>query len=135
MTLDPPDPSQAPVGDPPLGDTASVPQSPPPTIHEAELESGVSGRVRCGTEIDFDIAVARRRTGGNVVVCGDEQDANRRLASRIEGAVGPCLRADPHIRHAGPHALPHYQQKRRVPAGPGGHTFYETIRRKARRTK
>jgi hypothetical protein len=105
----------------------------PPTIHEAELEPGASGRVLRGKEIDFAAAVARRRAGQNVVVCDGDQDANRRLASAIESAVGTCQRAPPHIRHAGPCALPHYQQTRRSPPGPVGHTFYETSHRKARR--
>ena len=106
-----------------------------PTIHEAELESGPSGRVVQGVEIDFASAVARRKTGRNVVVCGVDAVANKRLASQVEDAVGPCQRADPHQRHAGPYALPHYQQTRREPPGPAGHSFYETTRRKARRTK
>jgi hypothetical protein len=105
-----------------------------PTIHEAELESGPSGRVLRGAEIDFDSAIARRRDGQNVVVGGDDTAANRRLAGRIEAVVGPCVRADPHIRHAGKFALPHYQQTRRAPPGPAGHTFYETAGRKARKT-
>jgi hypothetical protein len=85
-------------------------------------------------EIDFAAAVARRQAGQNVVVCGDDAGANKRLAGQIEAAVGPCKRSDPHIRHAGPHALPHYQQTVRAPPGPPGHTFYETARRKARGT-
>jgi hypothetical protein len=108
---------------------------PPPTIHEAELESGLSGRVLAGATIDFDAAVARRRSGQNVVVCGADHAANRRLARRIEATVGPYVHGDPHTRHAGPFALPHFQQTRRTPPGPAGHTFYETKHRKARRTK
>ncbi len=54
----------------------------PPSIHEAELASGPSGAVEYGTEIDFVAAVARRRMGGNVVVRGDNVDANRRLAAQ-----------------------------------------------------
>src|SRR5437773_11571996 len=89
-----------------------------PTIHEAELESGPSGRVLRAAEIDFDTAVARRRAGRNIVVCGDETAANRRLAGQIEAVVGLCVRADPHVGHAGKFALPHYQQTRRAPPGP-----------------
>src|SRR5690349_15742116 len=102
----------------------------PPSIHEAELASGPSGAVEYGAEIDFDAAVARRRVGGNVVVRGEDVDANRRLANSIESAVGTCRRGDPH-RSAGPHALPHYQPQSRPP---DGHTFYETPRRRARRS-
>src|SRR5437016_1317649 len=100
----------------PLATSQPEPASPPPpapTIHEAELEPGTSGRVLRGPAIDVDTAVARRRAGQNVVVCGEDQDANRRLANRLESTVGPSQRGDPHIRHAGPHALPHYQQTRR----------------------
>jgi hypothetical protein len=103
---------------------------PPPTIHEADLASGPSGAVVRGPQIDFDAAVARRRSGGDVVVCGEDTDANRRLARAIESAVGPCRRSEPH-RSAGVQALPHYQPDPRPPAG---HTFYETARRKARRS-
>src|SRR5437764_453373 len=99
---------------------------PAPTVHEAELESGGSGRVLRGAEIDFAAAVARRRAGRNVVVCGEHARTNQRLAGRIEAAVGPCVRGDPHVKYAGPFALPHYQQTRRDPPGPPGHTFYET---------
>ena len=103
--------------------------APPPTVHEAELESGPSGRVLRGPEIDLAKAIARRRGGQNVVVCGNDADANRRQAFAIEKAVGPCKRGAPHDL-AGPQALPHYQPN---PRPPDGHTFYETARRKARR--
>ncbi len=106
--------------------------SPPPalpTIHEAECASGASGVVEYGPEIDLTTAVARRQAGGNVVVRGDDINANRRLAEQIETAVGPCKRGEPH-RLAGPCALPHYQPHPRPPAG---HAFYETPRRKARK--
>jgi hypothetical protein len=66
-----------------------------------------------------------------VVVCGDDVDANRRLAERIEYTVGPRERGEPHSR-TGPRALPHYQPD---PRPPQGHTFYESARRKARKKK
>jgi hypothetical protein len=100
-----------------------------PTIHEAELASGPSGAVLRGQEIEFDQAITRRQNGHDVVVCGEEVDANRTLAYQIEFKVGPCKRSDPHGK-AGPHALPHYQP---VTRPPDGHTFYETPRRKARK--
>lgn len=108
-----------------------TPQPPPPapTIHEAERASGPSGGVLYGAEIDQDTAVVRRQGGLDVVVRGDDTSANRRLAGAIEGAVGPCRRNDPH-RRAGPLALPHFQQDRPPPEG---HTFYETVNRKARK--
>jgi hypothetical protein len=112
-------------------DTGSVPAAPPPpSIHEAELASGPSGAVEYGSAIEFATAVVRRQAGDNVVVRGNDVDANRRLAGQIESAVGPCRRGDPHSS-AGPHALPHYQPQSRPP---DGHTFYETPRRKARKS-
>jgi hypothetical protein len=87
--------------------TDATTPAPPPTIHEATLASGASGAVERGTEIDVAAAVARRRAGGDVVVCGDDHKANQRLAQQIEQAVGPCKRGDPHSE-AGPKALPHY---------------------------
>src|SRR5436305_12932019 len=83
---------------------------PAPTIHAAELGSGGSGAVIRGAEIDFATAVTRRQGGENVVVCGEDINANRRLAERIEQAVGPHKRGEPHKRSAGPRALPHFQQ-------------------------
>ena len=113
--------------EPPPPEPAALP--PTPTIHEAELASGPSGAVESGAEISFDAAVARRRGGADVVVCGEDGKANGRLAYQIESTVGPCRRNDPHLR-AGPHALPHYQPD---PRPPEGHTFYETTRRRARK--
>ena len=83
-----------------------------------------------GAEIDFASAVARRGTGFDVVVCGEDGNANRAQARAIETAVGPCQRSDPHLGSAGPHALPHFQQ---VTPPPAGHTFYETGKRRARK--
>ena len=108
--------------------TSSIPSS-PPTIQEAERASGPSGAVLAGTIIDFHAAVARRQAGLDVVACGEDVVANRRLAGAIEGAVGACQRNDPH-RRAGPLALPHFQQDAPPPQG---HTFYETANRKARK--
>jgi hypothetical protein len=110
----------------------SQPAPPPPSIHEGELASGASGAVVRGAEMDFGAAVARRQAGENVVVCGDDLDANRGLAQRIEAAVGPYARSAPHRRHAGPRALPHFQQQN---VDHKGHTFYETPNRKAARRK
>ena len=110
---------------------ASPAPPPVPTIHEADLGSGPTGEVVRGAAIDFDAAVARRRAGDNVIVCGDDTDANRDLARSIESAVGPCQRSDPH-KKAGPRVLPHFQPD---PRPPRGHTFCETVKRKARRSK
>jgi hypothetical protein len=110
----------------------SAPPSQPPTIHEAELESGCSGAVLWGAEIDEVAAIARRSAGLNVVVRGGDIDANRRLALAIESAVGPAKRGVPHSQHAGPLALPHFQQ---VTPPPMGHTFYETDKKKAKKKR
>jgi hypothetical protein len=107
------------------------PSSPPaPTIHEAELAPGPSGAVWYGTEIDLPTAVARRQAGLDVVVRGEDGDANRRLAYRIEASVGPPTRPQPPEPKAGPLALPHFHQQSRKPKG---HLFYETEHRKARK--
>src|SRR5947209_4452844 len=113
---------------------AEAPQStglsPVPTIHEAEPGSGPSGAVLFGPEIDFATAVARRQVGKDVVVRGDDTDANRKLAYAIEAVVGPPTQPQPPERQAGPLALPHFHQQSRDPAG---HLFYETEKRKARK--
>jgi hypothetical protein len=83
-----------------------------------------------GAEIDRDAAIARRRAGLDVVVRGEDTDANRRLAGSIEAAVGPATRPQPPERRAGPLALPHFHQQSRDPTG---HLFYETDRRKAQK--
>src|SRR5262249_32929926 len=103
----------------------------PPRIYEAELASGPSGAVLRGAEIDLGVAIVRRRAGLDIVVCGNDVDANRGLAYRVESAVGPCKRQDAHTS-AGPSSLPHYQQRTPPPIG---HSFYETgnPQRKARR--
>src|SRR5437879_4083342 len=98
-------PATTPEAQPPAPATVKPPE---PTIHEAELESGPSGAVLRGAEIEFDAGVTRRRTGHNVVVCGEDVVANRRRAYAIEATVGPCKRGEPHDL-AGPLALPHYQ--------------------------
>lgn len=107
------------------------PAAGPPKIHEASLAPGPSGIVFKGAEIDLAAAIARRKAGLNIVVCGDNIGANRALARTIESAVGPWIRQDQH-RRAGPYALPHFQQAQQPPAG---HSFYETDnpQRKARK--
>lgn len=101
----------------------------PPSIHEASLASGPSGSVLRGAELTREIAIARRLTGQDVVICGNDFKANRRLALDIESSVGTCERHEPHDALAGPASLPHFQQKVQPPSG---HCFYETSRRKAR---
>ena len=96
-----------------------------PTIHLATR--GSLGRVIYGAGISFDVAVATRVLGNDVVVRGPNHKANADLAKRIEAAAGPSKRSNPHTNQ-GPYVLPHYQPVKRPPEG---HTFYETSRRKA----
>ena len=107
-------------------------ESETPRIHEAFLESGSSGAVICGQELELSQAVARRQGGQDVVVCGPSTKANRGLACRIESAVGPCERQEPHVDLAGPLALPHFQQTERSAKG---HSFYETENRTAKKSQ
>jgi hypothetical protein len=83
-------------------------QAKPVRIHEATLASGPSGLVLRGAEIDLATAIAQRRAGKDVVVCGDDVKANANLARQIESAVGPYVQAPPHSK-AGPRSLPHFQ--------------------------
>jgi hypothetical protein len=69
---------------PALPGEPSATAPPMPTIHEAELASGASGAAIRGTEIDMGTAVARGQRGENVVVCGDDLKANRRLAASTD---------------------------------------------------
>ncbi len=91
---------------------------------------GPLGRVHRESEITEEEAVARRKAGQDIVVCGPDHKANRRLARKIEATIGPSVRQDPHEK-AGPYALPHYQQK----SGFQGHSFYETANRRAARNQ
>ena len=105
----------------------ALPPPDPPVICEAW--PGAAGSVIRGRLIDFEEAVARRRAGFDVVVCGNNLSLNRAMASRIElAANGAYLRHTPHAS-AGPNALPHVQPVSRPPEG---HTFYETSHRRAR---
>ena len=117
----------------PPAEPAPKPPPPAPTIHEAELVPGPSGAVEWGNEMDFQGAVARRAEGLDIVVRGAEEDENRRLAGRIEAAIGKATPPrPPHTSRAGPQALPHFQQ---VSPPPVGHSFYELANRKARKKR
>lgn len=97
-----------------------------PLIYEAVR--GAGGAVVKGNPLTPAQGELRRRAGQDVVVCGQDLSANRRLAGLIErNANGAARRCPPHA-NAGPHALPHYQPD---PRPPDGHTFYETPNRKA----
>lgn len=93
------------------------------TIHEAFLMTDGTGAVRRGRALSRAEAIARRRGGGDVVVCGEDTISNRDEAAAIESAVGPCKHDGPHRFISGPLALPHWQQR---PPPPIGHSFYET---------
>ena len=116
------------------GTAQSTERAPPPpttSIHEAELAPGPSGAVVYGKEIDELTAVGRRTNGEDVVVRGDDTNANRARAYSIEALVGPPSKPQfPHTSTAGLMALPHFHQASRSPKG---HAFYETDRRKARK--
>ncbi len=101
-----------------------------PSVYEAERASGPSGAVVRIAEFDYERSLVRRKAGNDIVVCGDDTDANRRLAFQIESAVGqPSKLQFPHKR-AGPLSLPHFHQLNR---NPEGHSFYETDKRKSRK--
>ncbi len=102
-----------------------------PTIHEAELESGPTGAINYGPEITEEDAIHRRRKGLDIVVRG-LGIAPKKLAEQIERSLGFAIADPPHTSTAGPLALPHYHQASR---NPGGHCFYETDKRKARRKR
>jgi hypothetical protein len=85
----------------------------------------LEGAVIKGKQITQPEAEARRKVGEDVVVCGDDIAANRRLAQTIEtNANGLVKRCIPH-ESAGPRSLPHYQPVSRPPEG---HTFYEFMK-------
>ncbi len=103
----------------------------PPRIFEATAILGPPGTVFKLAEIDEARAVARRRSGLDVVVCGPNVRENHDLARKIESAVGPCIRHKPHS-NLGSGALPHFQP---VDRPPEGHTFYESGKKfKARKS-
>jgi len=98
----------------------------PPQLYEAMC--GPGGSVQKGAPLTRAQAEAMRQADQDVVVCGPDHRANRRLAAVIEqNANGTAKRCPPH-KNAGPRALPHYQPDPRPPAG---HTFYETEHRQA----
>ena len=104
-----------------------------PTVFEATLASGPSGIVDCGRPLTDDEAVARRRLGQDIVVCGPNGRANKARARRIEEGVGVPVIDEPRHQNAGPRSLRHFHQASRLPEG---HSFYEdSSGRKARRPK
>ncbi len=100
-----------------------------PSIYQATL--GSYGAVCRHLPIDLQTAIEERKAGRDVVVCGDSRKANDKLAKHIEQTANGRSKQCPPHPSAGRHALPHYQPLDRPPAG---HTFYETDRRKAKRS-
>jgi hypothetical protein len=108
------------------GAAKHVPTAAAPQIHEASL--GRRGSVVKGRSITQAEAEARRKAGEDVVVCGPNLGANRRLAGEIERNANGKVKLCPPDDKAGPNSLPHWQPD---PRPPDGHTFYETPNRKA----
>lgn len=105
-------------------------------IYRAEAPAHANGVVfYYGLEMIVVEAIAHRKSGGNVVIRGNDKKENLRLAQEIEDGVGAWVRDQPHKNTAGEAALPHFHQKpdaegKRIPPG---HTFYEVDRSKARK--
>jgi hypothetical protein len=107
-----------------------------PKIYQAEAPTNANGAVYYfGSELTVEEAVAHRRSGGNVVVRGNDKKENLRKAQEIEDAVGPWQRDPPHKNSAGNAALPHFHQKPDAAGNrvPPGHTFYEVDKSKAKK--
>lgn len=111
--------------------SAPTPPAPAlPAIYEATRAK--NGAVLRGMELTQAEAVARRKAGGDIVVCGADTPQNVQLARVIEAATAGAKR----IMYQGPHGppplwLPHWQQQTPPPEG---HSFHETHVRKARTT-
>ena len=99
-----------------------------PIIYEATRATDGSDAVIRGAELTRDQAIARRKAGGDIVVCGSDTPRNDRLSHDIEEAAAEGKPIIYHGPHGGPLSLPHWQQK--VPP-PEGHRFHETHVRKA----
>ena len=108
----------------PTSDSGNRPRT---RIHVANL--GREGAVIRGEEISQVEAERIRKTGGDVVVCGADHEANRRLARTIERNANGVVRACHPHKNEGKHALPHFQPLIRPPEG---HSFYETPKLKAK---
>jgi hypothetical protein len=101
-------------------------QLPPPLVFMASL--GLNGDVIKNGLVSEAQAILERKAGRDIVVCGGDLRSNRNLAQAIEQqANGTWKRCPPHLS-AGLNSLPHYQPHPRPPLG---HSFYETLNRKA----
>jgi hypothetical protein len=109
---------------------APLPEPEQPAIHEATRATDGSDAVDRGAALSRKQAIARRKSGGDIVVCGPDTMQNDQLAGEIEvtatSAGGKCIYHGP---HGGPLSLPHWQQK---DPPPEGHSFHETNKRQAR---
>src|SRR4051812_32291939 len=109
-------------------ETASAGSAGTPTIHKALCRA--NGDVVKKSNISITEAVQERKAGRDIVVCGDDVQANNDLAKQIEqSAHGSYKRCGAHAS-AGANALNHYQPDPRN--GVTDHSFYETKSRKAR---
>lgn len=90
---------------------------------------GPHGIVYRGAELSRTEAETHRRAGLDLVVCGPDTRANRRLAKELEDSVGPNIHHEPSL---GPDSLPHYQPH---PRPPEGHCFYERRNARAKRLR
>ena len=105
--------------------------SSPPKVYKATF--GTGGDVVRGDQISEGEAVQERQAGNDVVVCGPNLADNYDLAEKIEStANGNCKPCPPHVA-MGPGALPHFQPDPRGTVM--GHTFYETVKRRAKKPK
>ncbi len=111
-----------------MADLGSSGAKPSPVVYEATRATDGTGAVIKGAGITKIQAEARRQRGLDIVVCDADETDNFLLAADIEAAVGPWTHHRPHPVSAGPQALPHFQQRKRLPRG---HSFYETAIKKA----
>jgi hypothetical protein len=103
-----------------------------PEVYEATCATDGSDAVDRGAKLTKAQAIARRKGGGDIVVCGPDTIKNDRVAREIEtAATHPGGRCIYHGPHGGPLSLPHWQQD--IPP-PEGHSFHETNARQARTT-
>jgi hypothetical protein len=103
-----------------------------PAIYAACRVRDGSNAVERKVKLEEEEAVARRRAGEDIVVCGPDTVRNDTLAKKIEEAAAPpgvnCIYHGP---DGDPLSLPHWQQD--CPLSKG-HSFHETTWQQARRT-
>jgi len=85
-----------------------------------------------GAEITEIEAIAERKAGRDIVVCGQNPDDNRACAEKTEMTANVNCKACPPHAAMGPGALPHFQPDLRPP---DGHCFYETTTRRSKKPK